>query len=745
MIECNIDLETRSPVPIKNGTWVYAAQATILLIAYRIGEGQVQVWDRASGEIIPEDLHAALTNPDVVLWAHNAAFDRTVMLFCDDPVIRQAAEAIYRWRCSMAQAYAHGLPGALEKLGDVLRIDTDKRKLKTGKDLMRLFCIPPPKNSTRGWATPDSHPKEWEEFRRYAGQDIVVMCEARRLMPKWNYKDKELALWHLDQIINARGVCVDVELAEGAVRATEKEQAVLAARTQEMTEGEVQAATQRDALLKYLLASHGVDLPDMQASTLERRIDDPSLPDGVRELLAIRLQASSTSVAKYRKLLAGMNADGRLRGTLQFCGAARTGRWAGRLVQLQNLPRPTMNQSQIELGIKALKTDCADLIFDNVMQLCASAVRGFIVAPPGRKLVVCDLANIEGRVAAWLAGEDWKLQAFRDYDTILGYDEKGEPIRKGPDMYRLAYARAFAIDHTEVTKSMRQIGKVMELMLQYQGGVGAFLTGAATYGIDLDQMAEAAWPTLPEDVIEESADFMRWLYEKAEAKAQKKAAQVDFADAGDLLTPEEIRVEYAKIEEELEAAKLKVRHGLSERTFIVCDSLKRLWRRAHPAISSFWKELEDKAKQAIATPGVTFTCRRLKFRRDGAWLRLGLPSGRVMCFPDPEVDKDGKITYMGIGQYSRAWERISTYGGKLLEGPSQAVARDQLAHPMPEIEAQGYAIGTHMHDELVTETPDDPKFNADHLGALMCADLGWNAGLPLAAAGFETDDRYRKD
>lgn len=717
MIECNVDLETRSPVPIKNGVWVYAAQAIILLVAYKIDDAQVQVWDRASGDLIPEDLYQALKDPGVVLWAHNAAFDRTVMLSSDDATLRAAAQDVKRWRCSMAQAYAHGLPGALEKLGDVLRIDTDKRKLKTGKDLMRLFCIPPPKNSTRGWGTPQSHPKEWEEFKQYAGQDIVVMREARRLMPSWNYRGKELDLWHLDQTINARGVCVDVALAEAAVRATDKAQAELAGRTQEITDGAVQSTTQRDALLQHILAQHGVDLPDMQAATLERRIDDPELPDGVRELLAIRLQASSTSVAKYKRLLSGMNADGRLRGTLQFCGAARTGRWAGRLVQLQNLPRPTMPAATIDAGVLALKADAADLAFGNVMSLCASAVRGFIVAPPGKKLVVADLANIEGRMAAWLAGEEWKLQAFRDYDAGTG-----------PDLYKLAYAKAFNISPDDVEKPMRQIGKVLELLMQYGGGAGAFITGAATYGIDLDQMAEAAWPTLPEEVIEEAGDFMRWLYSDAKAAHDKRVATGKLLGDADPI---------------MEAAMLKKRHGLNEKTFIVCDSLKRLWRRAHPAISSYWGDLENSARSAIGNPGVTYTCRRLKFRRDGGWLRLGLPSGRAMCFPDPKVEEDNSISYMGIGQYSRTWQRIHTYGGKLLEGPCQGASRDQLAEPMPSIEAAGYAITTHMHDEIVAETPDEERFNAAELSTLMCSRLPWNEGLPLAAAGFETH-RYRK-
>ncbi|BEO04316.1 hypothetical protein SMQC13_20430 [Serratia marcescens] len=201
----------------------------------------------------------------------------------------------------------------------------------------------------------------------------------------------------------------------------------------------------------------------MQKSTLERRINDPDLPAPLRELLTIRLAACTTSTSKYKALMKGISSDGRLRRTLQFCGTSRTGRWAGRLFQPQNLPRPTLDQEQIDQGIEALKLGVADLVFDNIMELTSSALRGCIMAPPGKKLVVSDLSNIEGRFLAWLAGEEWKLQAFRDYDNIIGTDENGEPIRAGHDLNKLAYARAFNMTPEDVDKAMRQIGKVMEL------------------------------------------------------------------------------------------------------------------------------------------------------------------------------------------------------------------------------------------------------------------------------------------
>lgn len=342
-----------------------------------------------------------------------------------------------------------------------------------------------------------------------------------------------------------------------------------------------------------------------------------------------------------------------------------------------------------------------------VMELASNAIRGCIVAPKGKKLVIADLSNIEGRVAAWLAGEEWKLDAFRAYDAGTGHD-----------LYAIAYAKAFNITPEEVMENkkngdglMRQIGKVMELMLQYEGGVGAFLTGAATYGIDLDKLADVAWPNIPAHIKTEAANAWEW------------------------------------------ATKKKRTFGLAQKTWMVCDSLKRMWREAHPAISSYWPELHSAFTHAVLNPGVNWPCRKMVFRRDGAWLRVALPSGRVLCYASPRA-QDGKLTYKGINQYSRKWGNLSTYGGKLLENITQAVARDVFkgtdmreganVTTYQRIEDEGFDILLAVHDELITEAPDTEDYNAEKLAALMVDAPPWAEGLPLAAAGFETK-RYRKD
>lgn len=702
MITLFLDLETYSEVPINHGTHAYAEGAEIMLFAYAFDDGPVSVWDHTTGTDMPSELKAALQDPSIIVYAHNSHFDRTVLRHTHPDLCPPVA----RWRDTMVKALAHGLPGSLGDLCEILKVDTDKAKDKVGKQLIHLFCKPRPAGSKIERATRETHPVEWARFVQYAGLDIEAMREVNRKLPEWNYKGDELALWHLDQRINDRGVAVDLELTQAAIQAVEREQKSLAKRTQELTNGAVQAATQRDAMLAHVLSEYGVELPDMQQSTLERRIADPDLPLELRDLLAVRLQASTTSTAKYRTLARGTSSDGRLRGTLQFCGASRTGRWAGRLFQPQNLPRPTLKQHDIDTGIEALKADCADLVVDNVMALTSSAIRGAIVAPKvpmaPKKLVIADLSNIEGRVLAWLAGEEWKLQAFYDYDTIIGTDAKGKAIRKGHDLYKLAYASSFGVEPQDVDDKQRQIGKVQELALGYEGGVGAFITFSLAYGIDLEEMAAAAVATIPSDIKQEALRAFEW------------------------------------------AEKNKRTFGLSKRAYVVCDSFKRLWRNAHPQTSTWWKQLEETVRAAILQPGRTLSSRRLKVRRDGSWLRIGLPSGRALCYPSPQVDDQGKVSYMGVNQYSRKWSRLKTYGGKLVENVTQAVARDVLAANMPEAEASGYAIVLTVHDELITEANDFPGWNHADLAKIMSTNPPWAEGLPLSAAGFETY-RYRKD
>ncbi|USS45107.1 DNA polymerase I [Burkholderia glumae] len=705
-----LDLETFSPTAIKHGTHIYSEAAEIMIWTWAVDDGPVGTWDVTAGGPMPDELDDAIDVADEYWWQNGGMFDRVVLHHAAPEIAaRMPAE---RWRDTLVQAYAHGLPGSLAMLCDIFNVPTDEAKDKDGKALIQLFCKPRPAYSELRRATRETHPAEWARFLEYAGRDITAMRAVHKAMPKWNYPNNaaELALWHQDQRINMRGIQMDVELARAAVAAIAKAQKDLAARTVELTDGEVAKATQRDKLLAHLLTEYGVDLPDMKKSTLERRINDPDLPEPLRELLAIRLEATMTSSSKYATLLRGVSSDGRLRGLTQFCGAARTGRDAHRLYQPGNMPRPDVGlmarelgvakldddgaDRYTEMGIAALKSGCADLVFSNVIGLTANVVRGTIVAPPGKKIVVADLSNIEGRDAAWLSGEDWKLQAFREFDAGIG-----------PDLYKLAYSRSFGVPIEDVTKDRRQLGKVQELALAYEGGVGAFVTFTMTYKMDLDDIRGAVFGALDlvdPEVVYESRKMWDWAVKKRRTL------------------------------------------GLPQDVFIACEILKRAWRRAHPRTESYWRELKDTATQAICQPGKSFRARRVIMRRDAEWLRIQLPSKRQLCYLAPRVDDDGQLSYMGVNQYTRKWQRTKTYGGKIFENLCQAVARDVLFYNMPAVEAAGYDIVLKVHDEAVTEAPDRPEFNDEHLSSLIATAPAWAEGMPLAAAGF-TAYRYKKD
>lgn len=705
------DCETFSECDLKSaGTHAYAAhESTCITVAqWAVDDGEPVVVDCTEpGGTDQYALIDLLRDPSVTVVAHNSMFDRTLVRHCwgiDVPV--------ERWQDTMIKAMAHGLPGSLDKIGQIVGLDADQAKDKRGRELIQLFCKPRPKNSILRRATRETHPEQWAEFLEYSRQDIIAMRAIDQRLPSWNYRPghPELAIWHLDQHINDRGVAVDLDLAGAAIEAVAREQKRLKADVVEQTNGLVSSASKRDQLLAFICAEYGVDLPDMKADTLRRRVEDPDLPEGVRLLLSIRLEATKTSTAKYKALVNASSDDGRLRNTLQFAGAQRTARWAGRIFQPQNLPRPDVGHMADHFGVSvkaltdelkeeyehqaiaSLKGDYADAVFTDVMQLTTNAIRGCIVAPPSKKLVIADLSNIEGRGLAYLAGERWKLKAFSDFDAGIG-----------EDLYKVAYGRSFNIDPKEATGQKRQIGKVMELGLGYEGGVAAFLTFAAVYNMDLEDLAKAVWATASREALENAQGMWNW--------AQKKKRTL----------------------------------GLPMDVYVACEVLKRAWRDAHAATQALWAAAGEAVRLAIKNPGESFPIgQHLKARRDGAWLRIRLPSGRYLCYINPSVDDDGQITYFGVNQYTRQWGRIKTYGGKLIENATQAFARDILAYNMPAIEAAGYEIVLSVHDELLTETPDREEFNADELGNMMATAPAWAKGIPLAAAGFETY-RYRKD
>lgn len=351
-----LDTETFCEEPIKSGLHRYAEGVEIMTVQWAFDDGPVSVVEFPNADLIQTLVDEA---DEIVI--QNSAFDRTALRHALG--VEVPLEKIVD---TMVQALAHGLPGSLDKLCTILGVPVDQAKDKAGKQLIQLFCKPRPKNSAIRRATKKTHPVEWGRFVDYARADIPSMRAVHKRLPKWNYPGnaRERALWVLDQKINDRGVAVDLRFAERAVEAIGVATKRLDARTKEETNGEVESARKRDQLLAHILKDYGVDLPDMQKATLERRIEDPDLPEPVKELLRVRLMTATTSTSKYKALLKSTSSDGRLRGTLQFCGASRTGRWAGRLFQPQNTPRGTLTPAEIDDAIEAFKAGVADLIYD---------------------------------------------------------------------------------------------------------------------------------------------------------------------------------------------------------------------------------------------------------------------------------------------------------------------------------------------------------------------------------------------
>ena len=689
-------------MPIRLGNVKYATAVEMTVIQYAVNNGPVTIIDmlsvantkRRTKQIF--EVQQAIESADEV-WAHQAEFDRTM---CDTTVVLDIPER--KWRCTAALARMHGLPGGLDKLCAIFKVPEKFAKLK-GKDIGEVFWKP---NKKGEYNTPESHPKEWAQFLRYAGRDVEAMRFVWAKIPKWNATPRMWAMWALDYRMNHRGVAMDIALATGAVEATTRAKRRLAARTVKLSriqanglegdESALEATTQVARLLAYM-EDFGVNLPDLTADTVERRLEDESLPEHIKELLRIRQKASKASTAKYQRVL-NQNVRGRLFNLLVFCGAMRTGRWAGRTIQPQNLPRPKHEPWDIAHAIKHFQHGTIEAYApEDVLGLASSALRGLIVAAPGRRLVSADLANIEGRYMAWIAGEDWKIEAYAAYDR-----------KEGPDLYKVAYARAFNIDPNDIADEgdqRRQIGKVMELALQYYGGVGAFCSMAETYGLRLEELAVTAWPSIPADI--------------------RRAAQQGWH----------------------KAIKRKRTYGLEERTWVVCQALVSMWRTAHPMVVAFWEALDNAVKDAIRSPGKRFKAgERITVDRVGNWLRIKLPSGRYLNYPAPRVKVNGYFTtrsFIGVNPYTKQWGRISTYSGKDAENVCQGGCADIIMDGLLAADEAGYYPVLSVHDEAITEPPDDDKYNDKNLSRLLVESSLWADGMPMAAKG-KVSYRYSK-
>lgn len=755
-----LDTETFSGVDLKKvGAYAYAEHPTteIMICTYAIDEGRVQTWDCTESPTMPRELRKALRRVSrkkaKIVMANGLLFDRLVIRekWGIDLPVCQIED-------TMIMAFRHALPGSLDMQCQVLGVDAEHAKDKAGKALIKRFCKPTPKTYKIRRYTRETHPEEWDKFLRYAALDIIAMREVYWRIPDWGNTPKEDEILLIDQLINDRGFYVDVDLARAAIKAVQAHKEELKEEAWERFGGKL---TGNDFLPALRDLAPAFTIHNAQKSTLNDLLEDPDFPDEGKALIEMRLGASSTASTKYNPLVNGLSADGRRRGCLQYGGAKRTLRWAGKGFQPQNLARGEYSDDHegkikrregesdvafwvrshmLTNGINSLLRGTAHWAYD-ISKLTASTVRGCIIPAKGKKFVVADYSNVEGRGLAWIAGEKTALMVFR----------------AGRDIYCETAGKMFGLDPEYIKanrKDLRQIGKACELGLGYGGGVAAFLQFAKNLGLDLYAMAEVMKGTFPDHI---------W----AAAKRGYEYARINEAKRPPKPGKKDERPTYI----------------LPKNVWLTCDAIKRMWREAHPKTVAFWAELEDAVLCAIRNPGKAYWAGanvrpdgkkalkivRTKAKHDptfdeerddpnaaGWWLKIELPSGRIMSYPGialsvtTEIDEDtGKkrtstrIKYQGENQTTRQWGFQYTYGGKLTENIVQALCRDILAWSMPGVEAAGYEIVLSVHDELITEVPDTDDYTTEELCALMCDLPVWAKGFPLAAEG-DIMYRYRK-
>jgi DNA polymerase len=728
-----LDFETFSEADLKKvGSYAYAEHPTteVLICTYAFDDEPVRVWDCTDGSDMPGDLHRALrrlVKPNSrikMVWHNGSMFDRLIMKHCwgfDIPVSNTIDTMIW--------AFRHALPGSLDALCEVLGVSADNAKDKRGKALIQRFSKPTPKNYKIRRYTAETHPGEWALFIKYAVSDITAMREVSHKLPRWGNSEFEDRVLELDQLINDRGFKVDVALAEAAIEAVEKHKAQLQEEAQRKYGGSL---TGKDFLpiLRELAPAHRIH--NAQKSTLNDLLADDDLPDDARAIIEMRLGAASTASTKYNPLLLGRSSDDRRRGCLQYGGAKRTLRWAGKGFQPQNLARGYYHDDELDKGISALLKGRAHRRFD-VAKLTASTVRSCIIPEAGHKFVVADYSNVEGRGLAWLAGEETALDTFR----------------AGLDIYCVTAGKMFGMDPDDIKKNfkeIRQIGKACELGLGYEGGVGAFVTFAKNLGLDLIEMAKTMDGTFPDHIWAATARGYEWARIQ-EAKRPPHPGEKDDRPS----------------------------YILDKKVWRTCDAIKRMWRESHPETVAFWRDLKDGILAAVRNPGREFWAgahlrkngerairiwRTVEFDSSGRkvpgwWLCMELPSGRILSYPGigvsvtKETDEDGRVNtnvrikYQGENQLTRQWTTLYTHGGKACENIVQALCRDLLAYAMINVEGGGYPIVLSVHDELVCETPDTPEYTVAELEKLMCSLPEWAEGFPLVAEGQELK-RYAK-
>lgn len=667
----SIDLETYSEVSIgKAGSYRYILDPSfeILLFAYSLDGMPVEVIDVASGQIIPLWLKNALKNPLYIKHAYNAAFE----WFALSKYLGWLPPD--QWRDTMLHALYCGYPASLDAAGKAMGLPEDKKKLATGKALIRYFCVPCKPSNANGNRTrnlPKHDPDKWKLFKEYNGQDVVTEMEIDRRLSAFPVPAFVQKQWETDLQMNARGVAADMELVRGAL--------VIGAivKSRLMTEARQLSGLDNPNSIRQLAqwltdaTDSDAEITSVTKETIATMLKQPQ-PANVQRMLEIRQELGKTSTKKYDALETCIADDGRVRGLLQFYGANRTGRWAGRLVQVQNLPRtythPLPPARQL---VKDRNIDGLRMMYGSINDTLSQLIRTAFVATPGNVLIDADFSAIEARVISWLAGQEWRLEVFRTHGKIYEalasqmFHVPIEKIKKGNPEYAL-----------------RQRGKVAELALSYQGGVSA----------------------------------MR---------------RMDVGHNLDDLSDDEVK-------------------GIVDR-----------WRETNSMIRDLWNIVDSAAITVITNGGaqtirsettdaiITLAC-ELDVITGTRYMTILLPSGRKLYYPSPEIGVNRwgnpSVSYTGQNQTTKRWERVETYGGKLVENIVQAIARDCLAIAIENLEAQGLHVVFHIHDEVVIDTPAwaDEDTMLETVTKIMTKPIPWAQMLPLNADGW-VDKFFKKD
>lgn len=642
----SIDIETFSPEPlVKCGVYRYCQvpEFEVLLFGYSVDSGPVRVVDLAAGERIPTDVQAALTDPAVSKWAFNAQFERVCLSRYLGYPVGQYLDP-YSWYCTMVWSATLGLPLSLEGAGAVLGLE--KQKLKEGKDLVRYFCTPAKARDGSAFRRlPADAPEKWAAFKAYNLRDVETEMSIQQKLSRFPVSQEEWDNYHLDQRINDRGILLDRTLVSQAIRCDERFKRTHLEQARSVTGLE---NPNSPAQLKAWLAEKGVEAESLsKASVLELL----SRAEGEVELaLSLRQELAKSSVKKYTAMEAVVCPDDRARGLIQFYGANRTGRFAGRLIQVQNLPQNHLpDLKQARMLVRDGRFDAVELLYDSVPLVLSELIRTAFIPKPGCRFFVADFSAIEARVIAWIAGEQWRQEVFA----------------QGGDIYCASASQMFHVPVVKhgVNGHLRQKGKIAELALGYGGSVGALKAmGALNYG----------------------------------------------------LTEEELK------------------------------TLVDAWRQSNPRIVKFWWDV-DRAATTCVRDRVPAETHGIRFLYQSGMMFIVLPSGRRLVYVKPKmgVNRYGNesVTYEGVGEQKK-WLRLESYGPKFVENIVQATARDILVEAMRRLEAAGYQIVMHVHDEAVIEASADTSL--DDICAIMGQPPAWAEGLLLRADGYVCDF-YQKD